>query len=237
MTYWREIFRELGPVKTVQSVKVAGDRVLPVTGVGTIDIVASVNNKLVDRQLREVLLVPDLKRNLFSVGAISDKSFSFHTYKVRCEVRERDGTLSAEGTRCGHFCRMCFSVKGEMECNLVVEKALKLWHERQGHITTRAIKETEETGVVDGLKISGRDDSFFCEACTLGKQSKRSYISSTRERIKKSGEMIHSDICGPVSVESPRGSRYFLLFKDNITGFRTVYAIRNNTEVFEKFKE
>ncbi|CAK9829726.1 Retrovirus-related Pol polyprotein from transposon TNT 1-94 [Anthophora retusa] len=54
MTFRREFFRELGPVKSVRFVKVAGDRVLPVAGVGTIDIQASVNNELVDRKLTEV---------------------------------------------------------------------------------------------------------------------------------------------------------------------------------------
>lgn len=67
MTSRREYFRELGPVKTVRCVKIAGDKVLPAAGIGIIDIQAKVNNKLVDRQLTNVFYVPELKRNLFSV--------------------------------------------------------------------------------------------------------------------------------------------------------------------------
>lgn len=97
MTFRCDFFRELRPVETVRFVKVVGDRIFPTADVGIIDIQASINNNPVDRQLTNVLLVPDLKRNLFSLGAITDKKFSFHSYRDRCEVRDSNGALSLEG--------------------------------------------------------------------------------------------------------------------------------------------
>ncbi|KAG7188241.1 hypothetical protein KM043_016104 [Ampulex compressa] len=106
MSSRRDFFQQIQPVKSVQFVKVAGERMLKVTGVETIDIDAVVNSKHVGRKLEKVLYVPDLKRWLFSVGAIADKGFSFHTYNDRCEVRDKNGSLSAEGVRCGQLFRM-----------------------------------------------------------------------------------------------------------------------------------
>ncbi|XP_077263809.1 uncharacterized protein LOC143898304 [Temnothorax americanus] len=123
MTSRRDFFREIGPTKPVRFVKVAGDKVLPVVGVGTIDIQASVNKKLIDRQLKNVLFVPDLKRNLFSVGAITDRKFSFHSYHNRCEIRDDSGALSVEGVRHGYLFRMLFNVKIPVFIKIMARKA------------------------------------------------------------------------------------------------------------------
>lgn len=40
-----------------------------------------------------------------------------------------------------------------------------------------------------------------------------------------------------MSVSSPSGSRYFVLFKDGCSGYRTVYFLKHKSDVFEKFKE
>ncbi|KAG7203881.1 hypothetical protein KM043_013242 [Ampulex compressa] len=126
MSSRRDFFQQIQPVKSVQFVKVAGERMLKVAGVETIDIDAVLNSKHVGRKLEKVLYVPDLKKSLFSVGAIADKGFMFHIYNDRCEVRERNGTLSAEGVRYGQLFRMRFNAKIPTQCNVAHENTLKL---------------------------------------------------------------------------------------------------------------
>lgn len=48
--------------------------------------------------------------------------------------------------------------------------------------------------------------------------------------------MIHTDVCGPMQVNSLGGSRYYLLFKDDYSHFRFVYFIKEKSEVAEKLK-
>ncbi len=55
-------------------------------------------------------------------------------------------------------------------------------------------------------------------------------------RAKAIGELVHSDVCGPMSVSSPSGSRFFVLFKDDFTGFKVVYFLKNKSEVFKSFE-
>ena len=67
--------------------------------------------------------------------------------------------------------------------------------------------------MVDGLEISkGELLDTFCESCVLGKQHRLSFPTSCRTRAKKVGELIHSDVCGPVSILSPGGAKYFVTF-------------------------
>lgn len=49
-------------------------------------------------------------------------------------------------------------------------------------------------------------------------------------------ELIHSDVCGPMSVPAHDGSRYFVTFTDNYSRASIIYCIKRKSEVFEKFK-
>ena len=136
----------------------------------------------------------------------------------------------------GNCLKCCLKTKTPIECNIVQENSLKLWHERLGHINVSAIKKTNEVNAVSGMKIENKAD-FFCEACTLGKQARKPHFLSEKPKEEEPGLMIHSDVCGPINVESPSGTRYFLLFKDDCTGYRTIYFLRHKSEVLSKLKE
>ena len=82
-----------------------------------------------------------------------------------------------------------------------------------------------------------KGEDFQCEACIMGKRPRKSHKTVKHEGNFKPGEKIHTDVCGPINVESPRGSRYFLLFKDECTSFRKIYFLRHKSEVFGKFKD
>jgi len=47
----------------------------------------------------------------------------------------------------------------------------------------------------------------------------------------------HSDFCGPMSVGSLGGARYFVTFTDDYSRFSYVYFLKHKSEVFKKFKE
>lgn len=58
-------------------------------------------------------------------------------------------------------------------------------------------------------------------------------------REKKSvqcGDVIHTDVCGPIQSQSLGGSRYYVLFKDDFSHFRYIYFMRNKSQVAEKLK-
>lgn len=235
MTSRRDLFSEFFEDSEFGFVKVADNKVLPTAGIGTVEIQVVLNGKVFDRRLSKVLYVPGLKRNLFSVGAATEKNFSFHCFKDHCEVRDKEGILSAVGVRNGKLFHMNFLVK-TVECNVATSHSLKLWHERFSHISVQRIKNTSRVSAVRGLEINDTTN-FLCESCIMANQTCKPHFSSKQEKAFKPGEMIYSDVCGPVNIPSPSGSKYFLLFKDECTGFRVVYFLRNKSEVFAKMKE
>ena len=49
--------------------------------------------------------------------------------------------------------------------------------------------------------------------------------------------MIHSDVCGPMSVATFSGKRYFVTFIDDKSRYCMVYLLKNKSEVATKFAE
>lgn len=48
------------------------------------------------------------------------------------------------------------------------------------------------------------------------------------------GELIHSDLCGPMENTSVGGAKYFVFLKDRYSHYRKVYFIKHKSEVKEK---
>ena len=75
-----------------------------------------------------------------------------------------------------------------------------------------------------------------CEPCLMGKMNKTSFFE-TMERATDLLEIIHTDVCSPMSVEAHGGYRYFLTFIDDLSGYGYIYLMKHKSETFGKFKE
>ena len=240
MTFRRDSFTSLKPLKEQQSVKIADNKMLPIEGIGNMRIRETVNGRQEERVLSNVLYTPNSRNNLFSITTINDRQFYFHAFANRFEVRDREGKVSSHGIRRGNLFQMLFEVIiPTAECNVAQEKTQsmnKLWHEQMGHVNMRALTKMSKLMNFKDFVIEKEDD-FFCESCMMGKQTRKPHKSTNRKSSFKPREKIHSDVCGPVNIETPRGTRYFLVFKDDCTSFRKVYFLRHKSKVFNRFKE
>ena len=78
-----------------------------------------------------------------------------------------------------------------------------------------------------------------CSGCLMSKQTRKSFPSQTSFIAKTALELIHVDLCGPISPPTPAGNRYFMLLVDDHTRMMWVYMLKNKAEAlihFKKFK-
>ena len=54
------------------------------------------------------------------------------------------------------------------------------------------------------------------------------------ERASDSLDLIHSDVCGPMSTSSRGGYEYFITFTDDLGRYGYVYLMKHKSESFEK---
>lgn len=73
------------------------------------------------------------------------------------------------------------------------------------------------TTMVNGIEFNSRRDSLEgCLACAKGKHA-RDLFRSSSSRAESFLDLVHSDVCCPVELQSIEGSRFFVVFIDDAT--------------------
>ena len=70
----------------------------------------------------------------------------------------------------------------------------------------------------------------------LGKMTKTPFSEAMEQANDLLGK-IHTDVCGPMSVEARGRYHYFLIFADDLRKYGYIYLMKHKSETFEKFKE
>ena len=122
----------------------------------------------------------------------------------------------------------------------IVPSSLMLWHQRFGHLNMNEIKRlSRNDDIVVGMKVD-KGVHFYdkgCEPCALGKMHRLPFPKQSENRASRTLEIVHTDLCGPLQVDSLGGSRYFLTFTDDFSRHTTVYFLKKKSEVLSKFQE
>ena len=89
---------------------------------------------------------------------------------------------------------------------------------------------------VEGLpKIQTKHDGVY-KGCVKGKNTNKTFPSS-KSKEKGILEIIHFDVCGPMSSSSLSGYVYYVSLIYDFSRKTWIYFLKNKDEVFSKFKE
>lgn len=218
-----------------ESITVGDGKTCKVAGHGTIHIRRKIGNQWLNGSIENVLYVPSLSRNLFSVGACTKIGYDV-IFTDDLVTISKDGVPMAYAVSHGiNLYRVLIQSVSRTETNTAVESSIRLWHERLGHANIKILQEMNKEGLINIGRFSPKD-KFFCEACQLGKQHRHPFNDS-QPRNTKPSELIYSDVDGPMQNESIGGSRFYVIFKDDASGYTHIYFLKHKADVFEKFKE
>ena len=108
-----------------------------------------------------------------------------------------------------------------------------LWHLRLGHINSNGIQRLIKDGLLEPMDF---DEFPVYESCLEGKMTKRPFNAKGR-RAQDLLELVHSDVCGPLSIQARRGYEYFITFTNDYSIFGYVCQMKWKSKAFEKFKK
>ena len=80
------------------------------------------------------------------------------------------------------------------------------------------------------------EHDIVCKGCVLGRNIKKVFPSSYK-RAKEVLDLIHSDVCGPMSAPSLNGYLYYVIFIDDLSRKSWIYFMKAKNETFNKFQE
>jgi transposase InsO family protein len=70
----------------------------------------------------------------------------------------------------------------------------------------------------------------FCDVCVLMKQRWLPFLQQSSFRAKEWLELMHGDLCGPMTPATPGGRRYFLLLVDDLSRYMWVVVLGSKEE-------
>nr|GEX61724.1 copia-type polyprotein [Tanacetum cinerariifolium] len=199
------------------TVKLGNDSRINVTGRGNVRM--KVNG--ITQVITSVYYIPELKTNLLSVGQLQEKGLAVLIQNNMCKVfhSRRGVIMQAEmsGNRMFYFKAVMASSSSNCYQTRVEDEA-QLWHSRFGHLHYKALRTLAESGMVEGMPII-KDSQELCSHCLVGKQQRDPIPTKNSWRATKKLQLIHSDICGPISwewEETEKGKgKDFLEWPDN----------------------
>ena len=159
--------------------------------------------------------MPALTKNIIYVSCLNKKGFHLKFCDNSCHIMLNDvfyagGTLSNEI----YILDMSNPIlnindnKRKKGDNL---KSSYLWHCRLGHISERRMTELHKCGSLGSFDYESFDT---CESCLLGKMTKLPF-KRKGERANELLDLIHTNVCGPMSVHARGGFVYFITFIDD----------------------
>ena len=76
----------------------------------------------------------------------------------------------------------------------------------------------------------------ICKGCMLGKNIKKAFPSNDN-RAQGILDLVHYDVCGPMSSPSLNGCLYYVIFIDDYSRKCWIYFLKDKSDTFDKFKE
>ena len=220
-----------------------------VAGTGTIKLLVQLPHKVEIVLLQNVLYVPGLQCNLFSTTLLAIKhSIHFigtqtHCYFVKNNNIVFTGRL-VQDMYLLDFTVLLPPVHGFYTAaygNIPLKEehqTLQIWHHRLGHLNFDMIKKMANSGAVTGIHLTTQVPTTLCSTCQFGKMKRQLFPENHfRTYATFPGDLIHGDICGPMSQPSKGSSLYFVLYQDDSTGYRFVFCITRKSEALTCFKQ
>ena len=156
--------------------------------------------------LEKVQHIPDLRRNLISVGQLDDKGHAILFVGGNWKVTKGARVLT-HGKKNGTL----YMTSSPRDTITVADANTNtsLWHRRLGHMSEKGMKMLLSKGKLPELKSIDFD---MCESCLLGKQKKVSFLKTGKTPKAEKLELVHIDLWEPSPVTSLGGSRYYITF-------------------------
>ena len=91
-----------------------------------------------------------------------------------------------------------------------------LWHVRYGHLSFDILGRLEK--MVTGLPHIEYPGEL-CNSCLAGKQRRLLFPKTTKYHAAETLELVHGDLCGPITPAMPGGRKYFILLMDDYSRY------------------
>ena len=243
MTSSHQLFVDYEEFTEPEPVTLGDGHTVNALGKGNIKIIMMPGtNGEVRGTLKEVLYVPKLACNLFSVRAAASNGLVVQIGHSMCWIKNSSGKVVGRGRLFGKMYQLdCQVNKPAGHASVATDSSnkLDLWHQRMAHLNIGHIKTMLSKDLTTGIDASTckGGNLNFCEPCAESKAHRKPFKSAGAIQSTQRLELIHSDVAGPMKTESLGGAKYFVTFIDDYSRCVAVYPMKQKSETLSKFKK
>ena len=96
-----------------------------------------------------------------------------------------------------------------------------IWHARFRHLHFSALRKMGREGLVRGLPLLTQVEQV-CDACLAGKHRRAPFPQHALGRATEPLQLLHGDLCEPISPATASGNRYVFLLVDDFSRYMWV---------------
>ncbi|GJZ48577.1 putative ribonuclease H-like domain-containing protein [Tanacetum coccineum] len=104
---------------------------------------------------------------------------------------------------------------------------------RLNHLNFDTINDLARKDLVRGLPRLKFEKDHLCSACQLGKSKKHTHKPKTENTNLEVLSTLHTDVCGPMRVQTINGKKYILVIVNDYSRFTWVKFLRSKDETPE----
>ncbi|RWR75576.1 Zinc finger, CCCH-type [Cinnamomum micranthum f. kanehirae] len=220
----------LSPYQGSDKILVGNGTALDITHIGT----ASVKHGRHELKLNNVLVVPDIKKNLLSVSQITSEypylfEFSCDGFVVKHRIT---GQLITTGARMGGLYSLQPINNEAMFSTRFRAASDDVWHQRLGHPQTLVLDLLKKNNVI--ISTTKVNNVSVCDSCQMAKACRLPFLNSVN-CSNDPVSVIHCDLWGPAPVLSCQHFRYYVIFVDECTRFTWYFPLKKKSDFYQCF--
>ncbi|XP_048625675.1 uncharacterized protein LOC106444440 isoform X1 [Brassica napus] len=214
-------------------VRFGDDSHINIKGKGTIEFI---DRNGEPRKIMDVYFIPDLRSNIISLGQATESGCDVRMKDDLLVMHDRDGKLIAKAVRGkNRLYKVRMRIREIMSLLTTTTSESSRWHARLGHVNHETMKSMIQQGLVVGIPSINVEKSV-CGSCLLGKQARQSFPQATSYRASELLELIHGDLCGPITPSTSAGNRYILVLIDDCSRYMWTALMKEKSDALNKFK-
>lgn len=188
------------------------------------------------RQMSDVYFIPDLRSNIISLGQATEAGCDIRLKGELLTMHDQSGKLLVTAKRSrNRLYKVHMGLKNGSCLYLSMEHETNKWHERLGHVNSETIRNMMQKELALGLP-KGFIEKKVCGSCLLGKHARQTFPKATSFRATKALELLHGDLCGPITPMTQGGNRYIFVVIDDHTRYMWSMLLKQKSDAFSKFK-
>jgi hypothetical protein len=187
------------------------------------------------KALTRVYYIPRLKANIVSLGQMEEVGYKIVLESGFLKLWNRAGTLATKVKR-GASRLYVLHLDVDRPVCLAAQGMSPAWrwHSRYDHLNFCGLKRLFEGELVKGLPHINHVDQV-CDSYLAGKQRRATFPTVAKFHTEEKLELVHGDLCGPVTPVAPGGNQYFILLIDDVSRYMWLMLLATKDEALVAF--